>query len=167
MKHKLQIFIIIRRMLILITGVCIPMMVQSQQGVTNSGGTAAGSGGSVTYSIGQLFYNTGFSANTSISEGVQQPYEISVIIGIGVMNIDLEIKVYPNPASTKLRLIVRNEKPGNFRFQLIDMKSRILEERDITDPETIIPVDKLVPSTYLLRVSENNKEIKTFKIIKN
>jgi hypothetical protein len=167
MKHKVRLFIIVRSLLFLLAGFSIPMMVQAQHAVTASGGTSTGSGGTVTYSIGQEFCNISTSANVSVSEGVQQPYEISVIIGIGVLNIDLEIKAYPNPASTILRLIVKSEKLENFTFQLVDIKGRIVDTGNITDTETIIAVDKLVPAAYLLRVSERNKEIKTFRIIKN
>lgn len=72
----------------------------SQNAIPATGGNASGSGGSVSYSVGQVTYliNTGTSG--SVAQGVQQPYEISVVTGIEeASGIELEFSVYPNPAS--------------------------------------------------------------------
>jgi len=55
---------------------------QAQESVTASGGNASGAGGTVSYSVGQVVYKTNTGSNGSEAQGVQQPYEISVIIGI-------------------------------------------------------------------------------------
>ena len=54
----------------------------AQEAITTSGGDASGSGGSVSYSVGQILYSTNTGANGSVAHGVQQPFEISVVIGI-------------------------------------------------------------------------------------
>ena len=51
----------------------------AQQGIPSSGGNAASAGGSVSFSIGQVFFHAQNAANGSIVQGVQQPYEISVV----------------------------------------------------------------------------------------
>ena len=55
---------------------------QAQESVNATGGNALGSGGSVSYSVGQLTYQTHVGTNGSVAEGVQQPFEISVVTGI-------------------------------------------------------------------------------------
>ena len=56
---------------------------QAQEAVLASGGDTSGSGGSISYSVGQVVYttNTGTSGY-SVAEGVQQPYEISVVTSL-------------------------------------------------------------------------------------
>ncbi|MDB9721158.1 hypothetical protein OAA67_04695 [Winogradskyella sp.] len=49
------------------------LTMQAQEIILASGGNATGSGGSVSYSIGQVFYNTNTSTEGSIEEGVQIP----------------------------------------------------------------------------------------------
>lgn len=44
---------------------------QAQQVVTTSGGNASGSGGSVSYTIGQIVYTTNTNSNGSVAKGVQ------------------------------------------------------------------------------------------------
>ena len=79
----------------------------AQEAFPVAGGDAVGSGGSVSYTIGQVFYNTQIGTNGSIVQGVQQPYEISVVSGVKeAEGINLEITAYPNPTSDFLRLKV-------------------------------------------------------------
>lgn len=51
------------------------LSLQAQEVILTSGGNASGSGGTVSYSIGQTFYTTYTGANGSASHGVQHPYE--------------------------------------------------------------------------------------------
>ena len=46
---------------------------QAQESVNATGGDASGSGGSVSYSVGQITYQTHTGINGSVAEGVQQP----------------------------------------------------------------------------------------------
>ena len=55
---------------------------QAQTAIIASGGNASGSGGSMSFSVGQIVYNTNSGTNASVAEGVQQPYEISVFTEI-------------------------------------------------------------------------------------
>lgn len=71
MKQK-----IIRVCLICWFGISLLSM-QAQETTLTAGGEATGSGGSVSYSIGQLFYMTKTGTTGSVSEGVQQPIEIA------------------------------------------------------------------------------------------
>ena len=52
-------------------------VISAQSGTITSGGDAAGSGGSVSFSIGQLDYTSISSAEGTVSQGLQHPYEIS------------------------------------------------------------------------------------------
>src|SRR6056297_978638 len=54
----------------------------AQQAMPASGGDASGSGGFVSYSVGQVVYTTHTGANGSVAQGVQQTYEIAVESGI-------------------------------------------------------------------------------------
>ncbi|MGC8754863.1 MAG: hypothetical protein ACP5QJ_07625, partial [Thermosulfidibacteraceae bacterium] len=55
---------------------------QAQESVNATGGNASGNGGTVAYSVGQVVYTTNTGTNGSVAQGVQQPFEISVVSGI-------------------------------------------------------------------------------------
>jgi hypothetical protein len=141
--------------------------INAQQAIPASGGNATGSGGTVSYSVGQTFYTTNSGSNGSVAEGVQQPFEISVIIGIKqAEGINLSCSVYPNPTSDLLILKVNNYELSNLMFQLIDMNGKLIETRKVVGNETRIIMSEHVRGTYFLKVNDNRKEVKTFKIIK-
>ncbi len=84
--------------------------IQAQNTIPASGGNASGGGGTVSYSVGQIVYTTNTSVSSgSVAQGVQQPFEISVITAIEqAEDITLVCSVYPNPASDFLTLKVEN-----------------------------------------------------------
>jgi len=50
---------------------------------------------------------------------------------------------------------------------LFDIQGKILQSRKITEQKTNIAMSHLVPSVYFMKITEGQKELKTFKIIKN
>ena len=141
---------------------------QAQEAIPVSGGNASGSGGAVSYSVGQLVYTTNTGTSGSVAQGVQQPYEISEVTGIEeVKGITLQCSAYPNPATDYVKLKVENYETKNLTYWLYDINGKLLESKKIDGSETFINMEILVPATYFLKVIDNNKEVKTFKIIKN
>jgi hypothetical protein len=143
----------------------------AQQAIPASGGDATGSGGSVSYTFGQLFYNMHPGTDGSVAESVQQPYEISLVTGITeTEGITLAVSAFPNPAADYLILRVDDYDFENLDFLLLDVNGRLLREGTVTGSETTIPVANLAPAVYFLKVLQTwpyYTEIKTFKIIKN
>ena len=143
---------------------------QAQEAVTASGGDASGSGGSTSYSIGQVFYITNTGTNSSVAQGVQQPMEISVVTTLEeAKGINLSCKAYPNPTTDFLTLKVENYDNTNLAYQLFDMNGKLIETNRLEGKQTNIDMSNIVPATYFLKVIQSNKdkEVKTFKIIKN
>ena len=140
---------------------------QAQQATTATGGNASGSGGTVAYSVGQIVYTTNTGTNGSVAQGVQQPYEISTVLAIDNHSIKLELTAYPNPTTNYLTLNVGNAELSTLNFQLYDISGKLIENRKIISNTETIGMENLPSATYFLKVTNNNNEIKTFKIIKN
>ncbi|WP_346854133.1 T9SS type A sorting domain-containing protein [uncultured Draconibacterium sp.] len=141
---------------------------QAQESINPTGGNASGSGGSISYSIGQVAYQTHTGTNGSVAEGVQQPFEISVLTGIEeAKGINFSVTAYPNPTTDYLTLEVKDFDVSNLLYQLYDTNGRLLQNQKITGKQTSIVMSNFVPATYFVKVTEGNKEVKTFKIIKN
>jgi len=143
--------------------------IKAQEVIPASGGDASGSGGTVSYSVGQIVYTTNNGgANGSVAQGVQQPFEISVVTAIEeAKGITLQCSAYPNPVADFIKLTVKSEKLKGLSYQLFDINGKLIESRKIENNETRIVMSNLVPATYFLKVTEGNKEVKTFKINKN
>jgi len=140
--------------------------VQAQNSVPASGGNATGSG-TVSYSVGQVVYTTNTGTNGTAAQGVQQPYEISVVTVIkGYNDIFLECLVYPNPTTDFVILKTRSYEDENLSYQLCDINGKLIYDKKADGVETYIPMGNLISATYFLKVIYNRKEVKTFKIIK-
>lgn len=140
---------------------------QAQESVNATGRNASGSGGSVSYSVGQVAYQTHTAANGSVSEGVQQPYEISVVTAIEeAKGINLSVSAYPNPTTDYLTLEVKNFELSKLHYQLYDMNGKLLQSEKITGKRTSVVMNHLISASYFVKVFQARQEIKTFKIIK-
>jgi len=138
----------------------------AQQAAVSSGGDATGSGGTVSYSVGQPVYTTNNGSTGTITQGVQQPYEIFIITGVEEKNIKLSVNAYPNPTEHFLTISVKNNEGRELSYQLTDITGKILVQQQLTDNTTDIMVSHLAAATYILSVNENGKELKSFRIVK-
>jgi len=164
MRHKKLYLSLVLLFVLGLTGL------HAQESVNTSGGNTLGSGGSVSYSVGQVVYTTNSGTTGTVSQGVQQPYEISVITGFDDIKwMNLNCSVYPNPTTDYLTLKIDASASipiRNLSYQLYDMNGRLLGSGKLESQETQIVMVNLVPETYLLEIFDQNKIVKSFKIIK-
>lgn len=148
---------------------CTGGMVKAQEVIPATGGNASGSGGSASYTVGQVAY-TYASNGGSVSQGVQQGYVISTVLGLNNSAINLQVAVYPNPTVDKLTLTL-NETDFTAKqglvVQLYNMEGKLLKQQNVVAESTSIEMKDLRTATYYLRVLDNKNTVKTFKIIKN
>lgn len=143
------------------------MAMNAQQATVTSGGNATGAGGTVSYSIGQVADKTQTGTTGTITQGVQQPFEIVTLSGEEFENIQLEAIVFPNPTIANVTLKISNFSLENVRYLLFDITGKLLKDDRVSTEETIIDMERYPSATYLLKVNSNFNELKTFKIIKN
>lgn len=139
----------------------------AQHASVASGNDVSGSGGSFSYTIGQVVYATNIGTSFSIAEGVQQPYEISVTVGINNSKIQLGAMVYPNPTTNYIVLKTEGYPSKELSYQLFDQNGKLIFSKQIISNIERIEMQNLAASTYFLKVVENQIVRKVFKIVKN
>ena len=150
----------------LLLGISTTTVLHAQEAATAAGGEASGSGGSVSYSVGQVAYASASGAGGSVAEGVEQPF-ISVVTSIEEAS-DINLSIFPNPTANLLTLSVGKFDTKDLQYQLFDMSGKLLATKKITNSTESISLLELAAATYFLRISNNtHPEVKTFKIIKN
>ncbi len=153
-------------LVILISGTALSG-IWAQDAVLSSGGDASASLGSVSFSVGQVAYTRQSSQSGVVNAGVQQPIEF-ITVGYTELIADVTVGIYPNPTKDKLIL----EISGNYlehdlqTYSLYDLYGKLLLQERILSKSVIVPLDKYAHGMYLLKVSQNNNVIKTFKVIK-
>ncbi len=138
----------------------------AQKTVSPGGGEATGPAGTVSYTIGQIDYVTQTGSAGSVAQGVQQPWEISVVTNLTEDRLDLKVEAYPNPVAERLILELEELGTGVYHYQLTDLQGQELLSGPIASNRTVLSVSSLAAGTYLLTVAHNQRLLKTFKIIK-
>ena len=141
----------------------------AQDSLTSAGGKATGSGGTASYSVGQVVYTTNTGTNGSVAQGVQQVYKISTVrLGTRETEPNISLSIFPNPTKDNLTLKIGDYNNEKLSFRLYDMLGKLLSNGKIVTQETKIEMTNLPSTTYFVNVvNQENKKVQTFKIIKN
>ena len=140
-------------------------MVSAQSAIVPTGGTASGNGGTVTYTVGQIAVQTNSDGTTTISEGVQQPFEISVVGVDDYPGITLNAVIYPNPTQGIVQLEITNFQLEG-EIHVYDVSGKFLLKKTIEGQTTQMDLSTYAPGTYYLSVYSNSQKLKTFKVVK-
>ena len=137
-----------------------------QTSVNTAGGEVKNASGSVSYSIGQVAYSSVSNSNGSVSQGVQQAYQISTL-NLEEKAFNFSLSVYPNPTQDNLNLRVGNYRQEQMVYRLLDSGGKLLSESKVQSQETVIEMQQLPNATYFVEVYHEYKKVQSFKIIKN
>jgi hypothetical protein len=140
--------------------------VYSQEVISASAGSATGSLGSGSYTVGQVFYTTHTAATGSVSQGVQQPFEIQTLSNPALTTVNLTAVTYPNPTKDFIILKITDSALHNLRYTLFDVNGKAIASGSITESSTQIQLKYLSIGAYILKVIQQNQSLKTFKILK-
>ncbi len=141
-------------------------LIYSQETISVSGGEAAGSGGSSSYSVGQMVYTTSVG-NGTVNQGVQQVEIVLLTLSNPELTaVNLTAVTYPNPTSDYVVLAISDANLTDLSYTLYDLKGRAIGKGLTKQAKTQIGMKNLAGGTYVLKVNKNNQELKAFKIIK-
>ena len=103
----------------------------AQEAVSAAGNEAGGTGGTCSYTIGQIAYTSNSGTGGEVNQGVQQPYEIITTAGIDDKYITLELAAFPNPTKESVTISVSEHTQGKLSYQLFDIRGKLIEEKEI------------------------------------
>jgi hypothetical protein len=144
----------------------VPFFIISQEIISSTNGDSSGSGGSSSYTIGQVFFNTIESDNGSLVQGVQQPFEFQTLSTPALLTVQLTAVTYPNPTTDFVLLKILDTALENLQYTLFDLNGKTIDSKKINSFSTKITMKNFGIGMYLLKLTKNNQPLKTFKIIK-
>ena len=163
------------RSLIPNTFLCVFVLLLSTQGslhaqhaVSASGSDISGTGGSISYTVGQVAFEFYDAAAGSAALGVQQPHEIYVYPGIaGHPVVPPFVKVFPNPVHNHLTIVLDEANDNNVVAVLYDITGKMLEQVTINGREASLDMGSYARAVYFLRVYKDDHSTQVFRIVKN
>ncbi|MDR0680698.1 MAG: T9SS type A sorting domain-containing protein [Dysgonamonadaceae bacterium] len=142
------------------------LSLQAQESVNAGGGDIAESGITIAYSIGQVFSEPVIYTEGSLTPGIQQAYEITLVSTLPEMNLDLQIRAYPNPADDYLLLSFPEYRKAVHTLRLIDSSGKNIYMDEVKEELSRLEVQGLTQGVYFLQIANKEQIIQLFKIIK-
>ncbi len=134
------------------------------QVIGSAGNTAANGNTQLNWTIGEPITNTATNTNNILTQGFNQS-------GLLITAIDEKqnsnITIFPNPTSDFVTINIDENDLKNARYLVHVINGKLILQNKISEKQTKLSFSELVPATYFIVVSANNKKVKTFKIIKN
>ena len=137
-----------------------PLVCCAQTSIASAYGAASSGNHSLTYSIGQVFYqgNEGFS----ISQGVQIPFEQFETTSVEEKGLDKGVMLYPNPSDGDIWLKV--DHPAGAELVILDAAGKE-HLRQSAKEHQHISLSHLISGMYVLRLSGHNSANTSIKFI--
>lgn len=138
----------------------------AQERTTASGGEASSGSGSVSYSVGLIDFITASGTDGTVSQGVQQPFELFAV-GVEEWDNSIVINAYPNPTTSNLTIAFGSIPTEDLMFELTDEAGRVVRKGGILSQETVIDLQSLAVASYFLNIKQSDRLMRSYKIIKN
>lgn len=139
--------------------------VAAQENFVTTGDEILSTNGSVTYTVGQIFYQETQTSDESIqlNTGVQIPY--SAYVFINPTRTKLEITAYPNPTIDQLIIEIKDYNDEKLSIYISAVNGSFIEKIIISEKQTIINMQNWSTGIYLFHVVGRGFQ-KYLKIIK-
>lgn len=131
--------------------------------ISSAGNSTSNSDAGVCWTVGECLTGNYESSLSTVSHGFII-FETSVNISKTLS--EFNTLVYPNPFSDNVFLRVEEYNVRNLSYSLHDLKGELLLSKNIKSSISEIELKKYPPSIYILNVLDDNKIIRSFKIIK-
>ena len=139
--------------------------IQAQEVVTTAGSYGETSSGSLSWTVGEPVIETITDGTNTLTQGFQQSkLTVTAINDLKVPGI--ELSVYPNPTNNFLSIEVKTDKQRDLLLSLLDLNGRLILQKKMAGNKQTINMQNYSPATYILKITEGNKEIKTYQIVK-
>jgi hypothetical protein len=131
--------------------------------VSTSGNFYSNSAGQLSTTLGEPIISTTSSGTNELTQGFQQTK--TTVTSIEDYQTDFEMNVYPNPVSEYI--IIKIEKiKEDINFTIYTIEGKIIINNQLKELETKLDIGGFAKGSYFLNITEQNKIIKTYKIIK-
>jgi hypothetical protein len=114
----------------------VTQLAQSQETIPASEGEVHRSGGSGSYTVGQVFYSTNTSTTGGVSQGVQHPFEFQKLSS-------------PNPTKDFIPLKIKDTTIYNVPYTFFDVNGKAILSNVIAPFSTQIQMKLLYISAYV------------------
>ena len=135
-----------------------------QNAVSTTGGHIKSSGGSTSFTVGQVAYVLKKGNGSYLNEGVQQVYTKKTT-PIEELVYLKEVQLYPNPTQETMTLILSSKVDVQVRYTIMDYLGKEIRNGNIMSEKSEISLRDLPSGSYFISL-KSKKEVRIFKMVK-
>ena len=135
-----------------------------QNALSAAGGHFKSSGGSTSFTVGQVAYVLKKGTGSYLNEGVQQVYTKKTT-PIEELVYLKEVQLYPNPTQETMTLILSSKEDIQVRYTIMDYLGKEIRNGNILSEKSEISLRDLPSGNYFISL-KSKKEIRIFKMVK-
>jgi len=135
-----------------------------QNALSATGGHFKSTGGSTSFTVGQVAYVLKKGTVSYLNEGVQQVYTKKTT-PIEELVYLKEVQLYPNPTQETFNLIISTKEDVQIRYTIMDYLGKEIRNGNILSEKSEISLRDLPAGNYFISL-KSKKENRIFKIVK-
>jgi hypothetical protein len=135
-----------------------------QNALSTTGGHFKSTGGSTSFTVGQVAYVLKKGTGSYLNEGVQQVYTKKTT-PIEELVYLKEVQLYPNPTQETFNLIISTKEDVQIRYTIMDYLGKEIRNGNILSEKSEISLRDLPAGNYFISL-KSKKENRIFKIVK-
>jgi hypothetical protein len=135
-----------------------------QNALSATGGHFKSSGGSTSFTVGQVAYVLKKGTGSYLNEGVQQVYSKKTTPVEELVYLK-EVQLYPNPTQETMTLILSSKEDIQVRYTIMDYLGKEIRNGNILSEKSEISLRDLPSGNYFISL-KSKKEIRIFKMVK-
>ena len=135
-----------------------------QNAVSSTGGHFKTTGGSTSFTVGQVAYVLKKGNGSYLNEGVQQVYTKKTTPVEELVYLK-EVQLYPNPTQETMTLILSSKEDVQVRYTIMDYLGKEIRAGNILSEKSEISLRDLPSGNYFISL-KSKKEIRIFKMVK-
>ena len=135
-----------------------------QNSISTTGGHIKSTGGSTSFTVGQVAYVLKKGNGAYLNEGVQQVYTKNTT-PIEELDYLKEVLLYPNPTQETFTLIMSTKEDVLVRYTIMDYLGKEIKNGDILTEKSEISLVDLPSGNYFITL-KSKKEHRIFKMVK-
>lgn len=138
----------------------------AQTAVLPGGGESAGSGGTSSFSLGQVAYTTVNGTSGSSAQGVQHAYVVSDASVTTVVDDPFLVNVYPNPTTNFIVIQLEETHNETLSYRLLNAIGQEVQNGLILKDTTQLTLTEHQSAYYMLQIIKDGRIARTFKVLK-
>ena len=136
----------------------------AQNAISSTGGHFKTTGGSTSFTVGQVAYVLKKGNGSYLNEGVQQVYTKKTTPVEELVYLK-EVQLYPNPTQETMTLILSSKEDVQVRYTIMDYLGKEIKNGNILSEKLEISLRDLPAGNYFISL-KSKKENRIFKMVK-